>query len=94
MTIRTGFTLTTANTFVYFMQTCLRRRARESAACSHVSPLLWGLVIVAKGSLTLWLLVSLSTVNFVLIRSSAIIGLTLLAAAATVGVSAIAGVAE
>lgn len=46
--------------------------------------LLWGLVILVKGSITLWLLVSLSTVNFVLIKGSAILTLTLLAAAATV----------
>jgi hypothetical protein len=39
-----------------------------------------GLVIVVKGSVTLWLLGSLSTVNFVLIKRSAIISLTLLAA--------------
>jgi hypothetical protein len=46
--------------------------------------LLWGLVILVKGSVTLWLLVSLSTVNFVLIKGSAILTLTLAAAAATV----------
>lgn len=53
--------------------------------------LLWGLVIVAKGCLTLWLLLSLSTVNFVLIKSSAIITLTLTAAAATIAWSAVVG---
>jgi hypothetical protein len=52
--------------------------------------LLWGLVLVVKGSVTLWLLVSLSTVNFVLIKGSAILTLTLLAAVATVALSAIA----
>ncbi len=46
--------------------------------------LLWGLVLVVKGSVTLWLLVSLSTVSFVLIKSGAILTLTLLAAATTV----------
>ncbi len=51
--------------------------------------LLWGLVIVVKGSVTLWLLMSLSTANFVLIKSSAIITLTLLAATTTVAMSAI-----
>jgi hypothetical protein len=53
--------------------------------------LLWGLVIVAKASLTLWLLLSLSTVNFVLIKGSAIISLTLLAAGATLALSAVVG---
>ena len=53
--------------------------------------LLWGLVIVAKGSVTLWLLLSLSTVNFVLIKSSAIISLTLLAAVTTLALAAIVG---
>jgi intracellular septation protein A len=46
--------------------------------------LLWGLVILAKGSITLWLLVSLSTVDFVLIKGCAIISITLTAATATV----------
>jgi uncharacterized membrane protein len=53
--------------------------------------LLWGLVILVKGSVTLWLLVSLSTVNFVLIKGSVIITLTLTAAAATVVWSVIVG---
>jgi hypothetical protein len=53
--------------------------------------LLWGLVIVVKGIVTLWLLLSLSTVNFVLIKSSAIVTLTLVAAAGTVAMSAIVG---
>ena len=51
--------------------------------------LMWGLVILAKGCVTLWLLESLSTANFVLIKSSAIITLTLLAATTTVAMSAI-----
>jgi intracellular septation protein A len=53
--------------------------------------LLWGLVIVAKGTTTLWLLLSQSTRDFVLIKSTAIIALTLLAAAATLALSAIVG---
>lgn len=53
--------------------------------------LLWGVVIVVKGSLTLWLLLSLSTLNFVLIKGSAIIALTLVATAATIALSAIVG---
>lgn len=46
--------------------------------------LMWGLVILAKGAITLWLLVSLSTANFVLIKGGAIITLTLTAATVTV----------
>jgi hypothetical protein len=53
--------------------------------------LLWGLVLLVKGSLTLWLLMSLSTVNFVLIKGSAILTLTLLATTATIALSAIVG---
>ena len=50
---------------------------------------MWGLVIIAKGSLTLWLLASLSTVNFVLVKGAAIFTLTLLAAAATLTIASI-----
>ena len=46
--------------------------------------LMWGLVILTKGSVTLWLLVSLSTVDFVLIKSGTIIALTAAAVVATV----------
>jgi len=53
--------------------------------------LLWGLVIVAKGSLTLWLLLSQSMVDFVVIKSSAVITLTLTATAATIVLSALVG---
>jgi hypothetical protein len=53
--------------------------------------LLWGLVIVVKGSLTLWLLLSQSTVDFVVIKNSAVLTLTLVTAAVTVGMSAIVG---
>jgi hypothetical protein len=53
--------------------------------------LLWGLVVVAKGTTTLWLLLTLPTGAFVLVKSIAIIGLTLLAALATVALSAIVG---
>lgn len=45
---------------------------------------MWGLVILTKGSITLALLVSLSTVDFVLIKGGIIMTLTLTAAAATV----------
>jgi hypothetical protein len=53
--------------------------------------LLWGLVLVVKGSVTMWLLVTLSTVNFVLIKGSAILTLTLLATTTTIALSAIVG---
>jgi len=52
---------------------------------------MWGLVILVKGSITLWLLESLSTVNFVLIKGGAIITLTLTAAVVTVVWSVIVG---
>ena len=53
--------------------------------------LLWGLVVVAKGTATLWLLLSQSMVNFVVIKSGAILTLTLLATAATIALSARVG---
>lgn len=46
--------------------------------------LLWGLVILGKAGITLWLLESLSTANFILIKGGAIITLTLTAAVATI----------
>jgi hypothetical protein len=46
--------------------------------------LMWGLVILVKGSVTLTLLMSLSTVHFVVIKSGTILSLTLTATAATV----------
>ena len=51
--------------------------------------LMWGLVIVVKATLTLWLLTSLSTMHFVIIKGPAIFTLTLLAAAATIAIAAI-----
>jgi hypothetical protein len=53
--------------------------------------LMWGLVILVKAGITLWLLESLSTVNFVLIKGGAIITLTLTAAVVTVVWSVIVG---
>jgi hypothetical protein len=52
---------------------------------------LWGLVLVAKGSLTLWLLKSQSMVDFVVIKSSAIVTLTVAAVAVTIAMSAHVG---
>jgi uncharacterized membrane protein len=124
MTIRTGCTLATGNTFVYFVQpvfadatvatiflgSLLTARPIVARIAPDFYPiddvlaarprirrlfrrltLLWGLVIVVKATVTLWLLLSLSTVNFVLIKGSAIISLTLLAAVATLALSAIVG---
>ena len=45
--------------------------------------LMWGLVILAKAGITLWLLETLSTADFVLIKGGAIFGLTIAAATAT-----------
>ena len=53
--------------------------------------LMWGLVIVAKGSITLWLLLTLSTVHFVVVKNAAIISLTLTAVTATVLWSVVVG---
>jgi hypothetical protein len=47
--------------------------------------LMWGLVILIKASITLWLLVALSTADFVLIKGGAIITLTTTAAVVTIG---------
>ena len=49
--------------------------------------MMWGVVVLVKGSLTLWLLLSLSTVNFVLIKGSAVMTLTLVTVATTVACS-------
>lgn len=46
--------------------------------------LMWGLIIIAKGSATLFLLVSLSMVDFVVVKSLTITALTLAGVAATV----------
>jgi hypothetical protein len=46
--------------------------------------LLWGVVVLAKGGITLWLLESLSDADFVLVKGGAIITLTLTAAVVTI----------
>jgi intracellular septation protein A len=53
--------------------------------------LLWGVVIMAKGSATLVLLVSLSVIDFVLVKSVTIIALTLTGVAVTLALSIIVG---
>jgi hypothetical protein len=124
LTIKTGFTLLTGNTFVYFLQPVMAdgvlaaifvgslwtARPVVSRLAADFYPidastaerpgflqlfrrltLLWGLVIAVKGLVTLWLLVSLPMVSFVVIKSGAILTLTLGAVAATVAMSAAVG---
>ena len=52
---------------------------------------MWGVVILVKGSVTLWLLVSLSTVDFVVVKSGTILALTAVAVVATVVWSVVVG---
>jgi hypothetical protein len=52
---------------------------------------LWGLVILVKAIVTFWLLTSLSTVDFVLIKGGVILTLTLTAVAVTVVWSVVVG---
>jgi uncharacterized membrane protein len=124
MTAKTGITLATGNTFIYFVQPVfvdlvvsavfLGSLCSARPMVARLAPdffpmstavtarpavcrlfrrltLMWGLVILAKGTLTLWLLTSLSTVSFVLIKGGAIITLTLTAAVVTVVWSVIVG---
>ncbi|WP_163695827.1 MULTISPECIES: VC0807 family protein [Mumia] len=46
--------------------------------------LMWGAVILAKGAITLWLLLSLSTASFVLIKGGAVFTLTVVATVVTI----------
>lgn len=124
MTLKTGITLATGNTFIYFVQpvfvdlvvatvflgSLCSARPIVTRLASDFYPmdaaiaerpdvralfrgltLMWGLVILAKGIITLWLLVSLSTVSFVLIKGGAIVTLTLTAVLVTVVWSVIIG---
>lgn len=117
LTIRTVFTLSTGNTFVYFLQPLISDGAvallflvslattrpvvarvaadfypmdeRLSALprvrrLFHRLTLMWGGVCLAKGLVGLWLLLALSTPNFVLFKSVAMIVMTGLAVAVTV----------
>jgi hypothetical protein len=45
---------------------------------------MWGLVVLVKGVVTFWLLMTLSTVSFVLIKSGAVMSLTLITVTVTV----------
>ncbi|KAA1395857.1 hypothetical protein ESP70_017125 [Aeromicrobium ginsengisoli] len=51
--------------------------------------LMWGLVILVKGGVTLWLLLSLSTVDFILVKSGTILTLTMVTTAVTIAWSVI-----
>jgi hypothetical protein len=117
LTIRTVFTLSTGNTFIYFLQPLVSDGAvallflaslattrpvvarvaadfypmdEQLAALPRVRrlfrrlTLMWGAVCLAKGSVGLWLLLSLSTPNFVLFKSVAMIGMTGLAVGVTI----------
>jgi uncharacterized membrane protein len=57
----------------------------------HRLTLLWGVVIIAKGSATLILLETLSLVDFVLVKSVAVIALTLFGVLMTLALSVIVG---
>jgi uncharacterized membrane protein len=52
---------------------------------------LWGVVLIAKGAITLWLLLSLSLVDFVVIKGGAITALSAVAAGATIAWAAVVG---
>jgi hypothetical protein len=124
MAVRSGFTLATGNTFVYFIQpvfadatvavlflaSLLTARPLVARLAPDFYPmdtdlaarprirrlfwrltLMWGVVILAKGAVTLWLLESRSTVDFVVTKNAAVIALTALAAGTTIWLSAIVG---
>jgi hypothetical protein len=74
----------------YPMSTAVAARPEMRALFRRLT-LMWGLVILTKGTITLWLLETLGTVNFVLIKGGAIITLTLTAAVVTVVWSVIVG---
>ncbi|HEX4470817.1 MAG TPA: VC0807 family protein [Nocardioides sp.] len=61
-------------------------RAARPEMCTHFRRLtvLWGTVMLAKGVVTLWLLATLSTVDFVVVKSCAIFSLTVLASTVTI----------
>jgi intracellular septation protein A len=71
----------------YPMTDALASRPRVRALFRRLT-LMWGLVVVAKGAITLWLLQTLSTVDFVLIKNGAVMALTVTAAAVTIWLSA------
>jgi len=122
LTIRSVFTLSTGNTFVYFLQPLVSDGSlallflaslatsrpvvarvaadfypmdRRLAMLPRVRRLfrrltvMWGTVCLAKGLVGLWLLLSLSTADFVLVKSLFMIGMTGAAIAVTVWGSAV-----
>jgi hypothetical protein len=66
-------------------------RAARPEICSHFRRLtvLWGMVMLAKGIVTLWLLATLSTVDFVVVKSCAIFSITVLASTITIAWSVV-----
>jgi intracellular septation protein A len=121
LTIRSVFTLSTGNTFVYFLQPLvsdaslalvfLASLATARPVVARVAAdfypmdvrlakaprvrrlfrrltVMWGSVCLAKGLVGLWLLLSLSTETFVLVKSLSMIAMTGLAIAVTVWGSA------
>jgi hypothetical protein len=120
LTTRSIFTLSTGNTFVYFLQPLVSdgglallflaslatARPMVARVAADFYPmegglaelprvrrllwwltLMWGSVCALKGMVGLWLLLSLSTPNFVLIKSASMIVMTGLAVGVTVWVS-------
>ncbi len=63
----------------------------EMRALFRQLTLMWGVVILAKATITFWLLETLSTVNFVLIKGGAVITLTLTAVLVTLVWSVVVG---
>jgi hypothetical protein len=63
----------------------------EMRALFRQLTLMWGLVILAKATITFWLLETLSTENFVLIKGGAVITLTLTAVLVTLVRSVVVG---
>ncbi len=122
LTIRSVFTLSTGNTFVYFLQPLvsdgtiallfLASLATARPVVARVAAdfypmdvrlamlprvrrlfrrltMMWGSVCLAKGLVGLWLLLSLSTEAFVLVKSISMIVMTALAVVVTIWGSAV-----
>jgi hypothetical protein len=66
-------------------------RAARPGICAHFRRLtvLWGMVMLGKGIVTLWLLATLTTVDFVVVKSCAIFSLTVLASTITIAWSVV-----
>ena len=120
LTVRTAFTVSTGNTYVYFLEPIVTDAvvallfllslgsarplvARLAADFYPVTPelarlprvrrlfarltVLWGAVCLLKSGVGFWLLGSLSTADFVLVKTSAVIALTVVAVGVTVRAS-------